>query len=136
MLRIQAIVVISLIALSVGSKPAGLVASVDQDVMVNFKNFITPTVIHEINSIDIGRIDFDGGHIDQTSFKLAIVDENSLNVKMSGKDNGFVIKAHDISGSFSGKFYYKIMFLTFHGNFDVEIKNGGCTLDTIAQMKS
>ena len=59
---------------SVSAKMAGVVASVDSDVMKKFKDFILPSLVNEINSIDIGKIEFDGGWIDNTKLKMAIND--------------------------------------------------------------
>jgi hypothetical protein len=42
--------------------------------MKKFKDFILPSLVNEINSIDIGKIEFDGGWIDNTKLKMVIND--------------------------------------------------------------
>ena len=146
MLRLTTLLTIGLLATSVqlkkqtleapaiSTKVAGVVASVDSDVMKKFKDYILPSLVSEINSIDIGKIEFDGGYIDNTKLNMVINNPNTLDFSFSGAQNAFILKASDIQGSFSGSFYYKYLMVAVKGNFEVTILEGGCTLDSIIKM--
>ncbi len=130
------IVLLSLVAVSANLKPAGIAASVDIDVVKKFKDFAMPRFVEEMNHLQIPKIEFDGGFIDNVKFGFGINDLNSIDINFNGAKNGVQVKAKDIHGSFTGKFYYKVLFLSASGNFKVVVHQGGATLDMTMPMSS
>eukprot|EP00347_Sterkiella_histriomuscorum_P011713 403371396 len=107
---------------------AGVAMAVDIEVVNQVKNYGMPMMIDTINNLDLGKIEFSQGNVDNIKFDLHVKDLNSIQVGFSGQDNAVVMHAQDISGSISGTFKFKVLFITATGKFKVRLDQGGCTM--------
>lgn len=72
MRRILSTLVLSLLAVSVKLTPSGVAASVDLDIMKKLKDFSLPYLMEELNTLDIDKVEFDGGYIDDIKMDMVI----------------------------------------------------------------
>lgn len=111
----------SSLSLLASANLAGISMAVDIDVINKMKNYAMPMIMADLNSMDVGKIEFDGGYVDNIAFNFEIKDFNSIQVALSGADKAIKMSARDISGYLSGKFSYKFLFITASGNFKVTL---------------
>ncbi len=52
--------------------PAGAAAGMDLELIKNIKNYLMPTILKEINTLQLGRIDYKGGYVENLSFNFNI----------------------------------------------------------------
>jgi len=71
----------------------GMAVSVGIEVVDKFKNYTMPLIMKEINSLDIGKIDFDKGYMDNIQIKMQEL--SSVEVWFSAKDSAINIHASD-----------------------------------------
>ena len=63
---------------TLSAAPAGIAAAVDIGVIDKVKNYAMPVVLKELNAFNIGRIDFDKGHVDNIKLSLALKEAASV----------------------------------------------------------
>jgi len=81
------------------------------------KNYVMPTIIKEINSLKLGDIAYQGGHVDNIDIKLFLASNNSVDFAFDPVQNAMVVTCNDISGHIYGRFHQKVTFFTVVGNF-------------------
>jgi hypothetical protein len=131
MKRITCLFGLAALALTASANYAGVSMAVDIDVVNKMKNYAMPMVLSELNGLDLGKIEFDGGYVDNMVFNFAIPDYSTIAVSFSGANNAIHMNTQDIVGSLSGKFSYKLLFITASGTFKVTLDKGACTMDTL-----
>jgi hypothetical protein len=50
--------------------PAGAAAGMDLQLIKNIKNYVMPTILKEINSLKLPRIDYKGGYVENIEFNF------------------------------------------------------------------
>eukprot|EP00347_Sterkiella_histriomuscorum_P018594 403344916 len=85
-------------------------------------------VMSTINELQMGKIEFSEGNVDNIKFDLHLKDLNSMSVNFIGKENTIQTQVSDLKGTVSGTFLYKFLFLQTKGKFNVRIDQGACTL--------
>jgi len=50
--------------------PAGAAAGMDLDLIKNIKNYVMTTIINDINTLQLPRIDYKGGYVDELAFNF------------------------------------------------------------------
>ena len=122
------IILLGMCALSslsyVFSTKTGVAMLVDVGVLDQVKNYFLPTMMSTLNSLDLGKIEFDGGWVDNLQFNLNIKSQESLDLTLSGKDDAIVAKLNDITGNIKGNFLYKMLFIQTKGGFNVRLDPG------------
>eukprot|EP00347_Sterkiella_histriomuscorum_P013831 403363197 len=114
----------------VSATTAGVAMAMDVEIFNQLKSYGMPAMITMINDLDMGKMEFSQGYVDDVKFNLKIQDMDTIKMSFSGEDNAIIMKAEDISGSVSGTFKFTMLFITASGKFNVRVDQGGCTMGT------
>jgi hypothetical protein len=120
--------VLSTLALTARLEIAGVAATVDSGLISNVKYSFLPSVITTLNNYQIGKIEFDGGYVDNLAINLQINDYSKVQTDLSELENGVIFGISDVQGQIKGSFKYKVLFVSASGDFKVTFQEGGCKL--------
>jgi hypothetical protein len=57
-----------------------------------------PMILRTINDVQVGRINFDGGHVENINIDLFVANNDSLQLTFTGTSKAAVLRAQDING--------------------------------------
>ena len=84
--------------------------------------------------MQVPRIDFDGGYVDQVRINLGIRDNNSISLGFNGEHNAVVLRAFNIGGEITGFIKYRYLFVTVNADFTVTFEEGAVSMETMLAL--
>jgi hypothetical protein len=115
---------------------AGAAAGMDLELVKNVKNYVLPTILTDINTLKLPRIDYKGGYVENLAFNFAIQSNDSIAFAFDPVQNAVVLSAHDISGEITGNFKQRLLLVSATGKFKAAFKNGGISLNVVVPLHS
>ena len=100
--------------------PAGAAVGMDLLLIKNIKNYVMPAIIRDINSLQLGRINYDGGYVENIKFNFGVASQDSVDFAFDPVANAIVFKCIDISGGINGNFRQKLLLISAKGNFKAQ----------------
>jgi hypothetical protein len=74
---------LSVLTASSVSVPAGAAAGMDLQLIKDIKNYVMPTILNEINNLNLGRINYGSGstsgYVEKIDIKLHLASNDSVN---------------------------------------------------------
>ena len=83
-----------------------------------------------MNQLDLGRISFDGGFVENMKINFGIKDKNSVTLSFNQKSNGVILRAFNVDGEITGYIKYKVLFVSVVANFRVTFDYGAISMQT------
>ena len=87
------LLLVSLLASVSLAAPAGAAAGMDLDLIKNIKNYVMPTILHDINTLQLPRIDYKGGYVENLAFQFNLASNNSVDFHFDPAQNAVVLTA-------------------------------------------
>ncbi len=93
MARVFAFIALALASLmaTVQAVPAGAAAGMDLQLVKNIKNYVMPIILKEINSLQLGRIDYKGGYVENINFNFKLLSNDSVDFAFDPVQNAVVL---------------------------------------------
>ncbi|TNV79283.1 hypothetical protein FGO68_gene12198 [Halteria grandinella] len=116
--------------------PAGAAAGMDLDLIKNIKNYVMPTILHDINTLQLPRIEYKGGYVDNLAFQFNLASNDSVQFSFDPAQNAVVLTAQNIFGQITGNFKQRLLLISATGKFKAAFKDGGISLKVVVPLHS
>jgi len=80
-------------------------------------------VIDEINSVDVGQIDFENGYVKDLKFELTKPTKDQIEFSFDSDNGGYHLQAHNVGGKFHGFVHYENWLMEADIGLDVSVNN-------------
>lgn len=127
-------VLLATVSTLTSAAPAGLAAGMDLSLIKNIKNYVMPTILHDINSLQLPRIDYKGGYVENLAFHFNLESNDSVDFSFDPAQNAVVLTASNLNGQITGNFKQRLLLISATGKFKAAFKDGGISLKVVVPL--
>ena len=107
---------------------SGVAFGIDNSVITETIQFITPFIQRILPKVVIPEIEQDGFTVSNVKVNSDTIDKNGVIVQFQQLDNSVQVDLNDVAIDITGDFKYKWFFISFSGNFEAKVEQGGAQI--------